>query len=71
MTSKVIVKVENFIGIDAEQLEQIVNVRMLDLRENKITRLPDEIHCLQLLERLDVSSNDLSTLPFTLGKTRC
>lgn len=40
---------------------------MLDLRENKITKLPDEIHCLQLLERLDVSNNDLSALPFTLG----
>ena len=49
------------------QLENIVNVRMLDLRENKITKLPDEIHCLQLLERLDVSNNDLSALPFTLG----
>ena len=50
-----------------EQLETILNVRMLDLRENKITRIPDEIHVLQLLERLDVSNNDLSALPFTLG----
>ena len=40
---------------------------MLDLRENKITKLPDDIHCLQLLERLDVSCNDLSALPFSLG----
>ena len=55
-------------GLEAEQLENIVNVKMLDLRENKITKLPDEIHCLQSLERLDVSNNDLSALPFTLGK---
>ena len=29
--------------------------------------LPDEIINLQSLERLDLSNNDLSTLPFTLG----
>ena len=58
-------------GLEAEQLENIVNVKMLDLRENKITKLPDEIHCLQSLERLDVSNNDLSALPFTLGKFIC
>ena len=50
-----------------EHLETILNVRMLDLRENKITSIPDEIHCLQLLERLDITNNDLSALPFTLG----
>ena len=55
------------IGLKAEDVENIVNVRLLDLRENKITQLPDEITCLQLLERLDVSNNDLSGLPFVLG----
>ena len=54
-------------GLKAEDVENIVNVRLLDLRENKITQLPDEITCLQLLERLDVSNNDLSGLPFVLG----
>ena len=54
-------------GLEAEQLENILNVKMLDLRENKITKLPDEIHVLQVLERLDVSYNDLSALPFSLG----
>ena len=59
-------------SLSPEQLDTILNVRMLDLRENKITKIPDEIHVLQLLERLDVSNNDLSALPFTLGKdTRC
>ena len=54
-------------GLKSEDVENIVNVRLLDLRENKITQLPDEITCLQLLERLDVSNNDLSGLPFVLG----
>ena len=50
-----------------QDVENIVNVRLLDLRDNKITQLPDEIICLQLLERLDVSNNDLSGLPFLLN----
>ena len=57
-------------SLSPEQLDTILNVRMLDLRENKITKIPDEVHVLQLLERLDVSNNDLSALPFTLGKDR-
>ena len=55
-------------GLIVQDVENIVNVRLLDLRENKITQLPEEIICLQLLERLDVSNNDLSGLPFVLGK---
>ena len=54
-------------GLVVQDVENIVNVRLLDLRENKITQLPEEIICLQLLERLDVSNNDLSGLPFVLG----
>ena len=54
-------------GLCVQDVENIVNVRLLDLRDNKITQLPDEIICLQLLERLDVSNNDLSGLPFVLG----
>ena len=55
-------------GLCVQDVENIVNVRLLDLRDNKITQLPDEIICLQLLERLDVSNNDLSGLPFVLGQ---
>jgi len=54
-------------GLTAEQLQHIAAVRTLDLRENKITSLPDEITCLASLERLDVTNNDLAGLPFSLG----
>ncbi len=48
-------------------LEHMPNVKMIDLRENKIPVLPDEIINLQGLERLDISNNELATLPFSLG----
>ena len=41
--------------------------RTLDLSYNKISTLPDEVLLLQLLERLDITNNDLAILPFTLG----
>ena len=41
--------------------------RTLDLSYNKIGSLPDEVVGLQLLERLDLTNNNLAILPFTLG----
>lgn len=55
------------IQLTSKDVENIVNVRTLDLRDNKITKIPDDIITLQLLERLDVTNNDLSTLPYSLG----
>ena len=51
-----------------EDIENTANqLKVLDLRDNKLKSLPDEIVNLQSLERLDISNNELSTLPFALG----
>ena len=60
-------QIEELTDVD---LENMPNVKMIDLRENKIPLLPDEIINLQGLERLDVSNNDLATLPFSLGEQK-
>ncbi|KAK7508432.1 hypothetical protein BaRGS_00000671 [Batillaria attramentaria] len=54
-------------GITPEHLQHLSTVTFLDLRDNKIAKLPDEITLLQGLERLDLSNNDLSALPYALG----
>ena len=54
--------------ITQEDIENTANqIRILDLRDNKLRILPDEIVNLQSLERLDVTNNNLSSLPFALG----
>ncbi|XP_055942289.1 leucine-rich repeat-containing protein 40-like [Argiope bruennichi] len=53
--------------LSTEFLEAISNIKLLDLRDNKISEIPDTICSLQALERLDISNNALSSLPFTLG----
>ena len=54
--------------ITEENIDNTANqIKILDLRDNKLKILPDEIVNLQSLERLDVTNNDLSSLPFALG----
>jgi len=53
--------------LTTKDIENILNVRTLDLRDNKIIKIPEDVTALQLLERLDVSNNDLATLPYSLG----
>ncbi|GIY48250.1 leucine-rich repeat-containing protein 40 [Caerostris extrusa] len=50
--------------LSTEFLETIPNVTLLDVRDNKITEIPDTICSLQSLERLDISNNGLSSLPY-------
>nr|XP_022313599.1 leucine-rich repeat-containing protein 40-like isoform X2 [Crassostrea virginica] len=53
--------------ITAEHLQHLESVSVLDIRDNKISELPDEITCLSGLQRLDLTNNDLTGLPFALG----
>ncbi|CAL1270712.1 unnamed protein product [Larinioides sclopetarius] len=46
--------------LSTEFVETISNIKLLDLRDNKISEIPDNICSLQSLERLDVSNNALS-----------
>uniref|UniRef100_A0A0K8W6D1 Leucine-rich repeat-containing protein 40 n=1 Tax=Bactrocera latifrons TaxID=174628 RepID=A0A0K8W6D1_BACLA len=43
------------------------HLKILDLRDNKITKIPDEISLLKNLIRLDLTNNSISSLPLSLG----
>ncbi|XP_044260698.1 leucine-rich repeat-containing protein 40-like isoform X2 [Tribolium madens] len=47
--------------------ENTSNLKILDLRDNKIEQIPNEIAMLQHLIRLDLTNNDLTDLPNSLG----
>ncbi|KAM6167739.1 leucine-rich repeat-containing protein 40 isoform 2-T2 [Erethizon dorsatum] len=53
--------------LGAEHLKHLNSILVLDLRDNKLKSVPDEITLLQSLERLDLSNNDISSLPCSLG----
>lgn len=42
-------------------------MKILDLRDNKIVKLPDEIALLQSLIRLDLSNNSINSLPSSIS----
>jgi len=47
--------------IAADTLTSLVSLSVLDVRDNKLDKLPDEIGLCQTLERLDLTNNTLST----------
>ncbi|GJQ71783.1 hypothetical protein Trydic_g11476 [Trypoxylus dichotomus] len=53
--------------IPSQFCEDAVNLKILDLRDNKIEELPKEIAMLQHVIRLDLTNNELTSLPNTLG----
>uniref|UniRef100_A0A2M3Z5X9 Putative leucine-rich repeat protein n=1 Tax=Anopheles braziliensis TaxID=58242 RepID=A0A2M3Z5X9_9DIPT len=58
----------NFIRtLPADFCENLPQLRVLDLRDNKIEKLPDEIALLASLTRLDLSNNTISSLPSCLS----
>ncbi|XP_057408488.1 leucine-rich repeat-containing protein 40 isoform X2 [Balaenoptera acutorostrata] len=54
--------------LGAEHLKHLNSILVLDLRDNKLKSVPDEITLLKSLERLDLSNNDISSLPCSLGE---
>lgn len=57
----------NFIKEIPERFcEKLPSLKVLDLRDNKIEKLPDEIAMLQNLMRLDLSNNSIYSLPTSL-----
>ena len=48
-------------------IKNIPNVKILELRDNKVALIPNEVIVLQALERLDLANNELATLPYSLG----
>ncbi|GAB1288273.1 Leucine-rich repeat-containing protein 40 [Apodemus speciosus] len=53
--------------LGAEHLQHLQAILVLDLKGNKLRSVPEEMALLQSLERLDLSNNDISSLPCSLG----
>ncbi|SPP80313.1 blast:Leucine-rich repeat-containing protein 40 [Drosophila guanche] len=53
--------------IPIRMCENLPHLKVLDLRDNKISELPDELCLLRNLNRLDVSNNSIDTLPVSLS----
>ncbi|KRG01167.1 leucine-rich repeat-containing protein 40 isoform X3 [Drosophila mojavensis] len=53
--------------VPKELCENLPHLKILDLRDNKITQLPDEVCLLRNLNRLDITNNSISVLPVTLS----
>ena len=53
--------------VTAEDVKNVPNVAVLDLRDNKVNSIPDEMADLQSLQRLDLVNNDLHSVPPALG----
>jgi Leucine-rich repeat (LRR) protein len=47
-------------AISPEVLNNLPQLSLLDLRDNRVEQLPEEIGLLQALERLDLTNNSLS-----------
>lgn len=43
------------------------HLKIFDIRDNKITQIPDEIALLQSLIRFDISNNSVNNLPYSLS----
>ena len=64
--NKLSMRFENIKFLDGNQLKAKSNLTHIDLRNNKLCRLPDQISDLILLRELKLDYNFLSKLPFGL-----
>lgn len=54
--------------LTAEHLKYLESLNVLDIRDNKVSVIPDEIATSLInLQRLDVTNNDLTGLPYVMG----
>lgn len=53
--------------LNDEHLAPLSQISMLDLRDNKLTEVPQEITLLVKLQRLDLTNNSLQNLPNEIG----
>ncbi|KAL0281479.1 UNVERIFIED_CONTAM: hypothetical protein PYX00_002456 [Menopon gallinae] len=53
--------------ITIEELSTLSHLQIINLRNNRLRKIPKEVSCLQNLIRLDLSNNDLKELPATLS----
>lgn len=54
--------------LSADFCDHLPQLQVLDLRENKIERLPNELNQLQSLIRLNLAQNSLNTVPCSLAQ---
>uniref|UniRef100_A0A8C7XWV3 Leucine rich repeat containing 40 n=1 Tax=Oryzias sinensis TaxID=183150 RepID=A0A8C7XWV3_9TELE len=58
----------NQVGVlEAEQLECLKAISVLELRDNKIRAIPEQMSLLHTLTRLDLTNNDIGSLPASLS----
>jgi Leucine-rich repeat (LRR) protein len=54
--------------LNEDHFSHLSELTILILRENKLSTLPESIVKLSKLERFDLSNNDLSNLPYVMGR---
>nr|XP_054764681.1 leucine-rich repeat-containing protein 40-like [Lytechinus pictus] len=57
----------NISELSVELLQSLSSLNVLDLRDNKITTIPEDMIKVTTLTRLNIANNNVSSLPYKLG----